>query len=177
MASRLTLALNHLSYFLLTNLLLALDQAECAGTDRQRRLGRRTRAGRSISTTSRAKRDTAAGGPISNPSWPISSSPSSSRDGSRGTGVTVNSLHPGFVRRPTSSRNAGGMDRLAVRRAADLFALHAGARGAHLDLPRDLARGRGRDRHVTSSRRSRRFLARSARSGRRAAVYGKSARN
>ena len=81
-----TFALNHLSYFLLTEPAAAFARAECARADRQR--GVRRPQGR-FDRVRRHRGETAisaAGGPISSQSWRTSSSRTSWRGGLRAAG-------------------------------------------------------------------------------------------
>ena len=94
-----TFALNHLAYFLFTNLLLDTIKA-------RRRPGssawprRLTSTASSTLTTCKERRSTAPGVPTSGRSLPIFSSRRELARRLDGTGVTANALHPGYVRHP-----------------------------------------------------------------------------
>ena len=140
-----TFALNHLAYFLLTNLLLDLIKASAPARIINVSSGR-TRVSRSTLTICRERPGTAAGGLTSSQSSPISCSRESLRRQLSGTGVTVNALHPGFVN--TKIFRADGFIGWLLRRSADLLGDLARRGSKDLGLPRHFSRGRERDRQV-----------------------------
>ena len=102
-----TVALNHLSYFLLTDQLLPLLKSSAPrGSSTSRRMP--TREVRSISRTSRAGGVTAVGGPTSSQSWRISSSPMSWRGVSRGPASRPTRCTRASSRRDFSTISPGG---------------------------------------------------------------------
>ena len=92
-----TFALNHLSYFLLTNLLLPLLEAERLRALSASRLTP-TKAHRSPSTISKGKIASAAGKPIKQSKLANILFTSELVRRLEGKRVTANTLHPGFVR-------------------------------------------------------------------------------
>ena len=87
-----------------------------------------------------------------------------------GTGVTANTLHPGFVQHQLSRSLQGCARGLADQEARAARGSFAGAGGTHVDLPGFLARGRGDLGPIFRQGKARRQLTAVARPGERGTV-------
>ena len=141
-----TFALDHLAYFLLTNLLL--DLIKSSALRRIINVASAAHRGASINFDDLQKTKGRYSGWRAYQQAKLANILFTRELARRlqGSGVTANVLHPGYVN--TEIFKVGGFQGWLLRRAADLFAISPEQGALNLGLPGDVARCRARERHL-----------------------------